>query len=142
MNQTVVLDTGPLGKIAHPRRNPEVTAWFDHLLDAGFTVILPEIADYEVRRELLLAGLTRSVGRLDALREVITYAPITTRAMMRAAELWAMARKQGQPTSDPKALDGDVILAAQAEEAGGIVATDNVRHLSRFVDAREWRDIS
>jgi hypothetical protein len=34
-----------------------------------------------------------------------------------------------------------VILAAQAEEAGGIVATDNVRHLSRFVDAREWRDI-
>jgi len=47
---------------------------------------------------------------------------------------------------DNNALDGDVILAAQARmiEREGyevIVATMNVRHLSRFVMAREWRDI-
>jgi predicted nucleic acid-binding protein len=138
----VVLDTGPLGKIAHPRRNPEVTAWFDHLLAAGFVVILPEIGDYEVRRELLLAGLSRSVQRLDGLKQVITYSPLTTETMLRATELWAGARRSGQPTADPKALDGDVILAAQAELIGGIVATDNVRHLARYVDAREWREIS
>ena len=112
MIRQIVLDTGPLGKIAHPRRNPEVTAWFDHLLAAGYRVILPEIADYEVRRELLLAGLTRSVQRLDRLKQVITYAPLTTDIMLRAAELWAAARRGGQPTADPKALDGDVILAA------------------------------
>jgi len=47
----------------------------------------------------------------------------------------------------PKSLDGDVILAAQAkiEELNGnqvIVATTNVKHLSLFVDAREWQMIN
>lgn len=142
MLRRLLLDTGPLGRIAHPRRNPEVTAWLDHLLASGWIVILPEIADYEVRRELLLAGLSRSVRRLDGLKQVMSYQPLTTQAMSRAAELWAMARRSGQPMADRHALDGDVILAAQAEEAGGIVATDNVRHLARFVDARVWQEIS
>ena len=96
MDKTIVLDTGPLGKIAHPRRNREITAWFDHLLASGFTIILPEIADYEVRREFLLADLVHSVQRLDRLKQVITYAPLTTATMLRAAELWASVRKRGQ----------------------------------------------
>jgi predicted nucleic acid-binding protein len=58
--------------------------------------------------------------------------------MRRAAELWADVRRRGQPTADPRSLDADVILSAQAEGVGGIVATENVSHLSRFVDAREW----
>lgn len=45
------------------------------------------------------------------------------------------------PTADPKDLDGDVILAAQALESGGIVATDNVGHLGRYVTAKNWRDV-
>ncbi|MFY9825596.1 MAG: hypothetical protein WAM82_29755 [Thermoanaerobaculia bacterium] len=32
-------------------------------------------------------------------------------------------------------------LSAQALEVDGIVATDNVGHLARFVTARTWRDI-
>jgi len=35
----------------------------------------------------------------------------------------------------PKALDADVILAAQALQIGGFVATENVGHLSLFVEA-------
>jgi len=50
------------------------------------------------------------------------------------------------PTADPKELDGDVILAAQAllvseSGEGVVIATTNVGHLSGFVDDRHWRDI-
>ncbi len=46
-----------------------------------------------------------------------------------------------------EALDGDCILAAQALMAAGptdtvTVATDNVAHLSRFVDAQLWETIT
>lgn len=142
MTSAVMLDSGPLGRIAHPRPNRETTEWIEHLLDSGVAVILPEIADYEVRRNLLLEGLNESVVRLDRLKEVLIYQPLTTDVMLRAAEMWADARRSGLPTADSKELDGDVILAAQAEQAGAIVATENVGHLSRFVDARSWRDVS
>jgi predicted nucleic acid-binding protein len=105
-------------------------------------VIHPEITDYEVRRSLLLNNLPRSVQRLDALKARLLYLPLTTRAMLQAAEFWAEARKVGKPTADPKELDCDVLLAAQAQEAGGIVATENVGHIARFVAARHWRDIT
>ena len=73
--------------------------------------------------------------------------PITTATMLLAAQFWAEIRNTGKPTADPKSLDGDVILAAQAkiEELNGnqvIVATTNVKHLSLFVDAREWQMIN
>lgn len=145
----VLLDSGPLGLVSHPgaeRRNAEVVVWVRDLLAAGVSVEIPEIADYEVRRELLRAGRQRGVRRLDELKETIGYRPLTTRAMLTAAGLWAAARQQGRPTAPDLALDADVILAAQATEAeyGGqvvAVATTNPRHLSRFVDARIWREI-
>ena len=67
--------------------------------------------------------------------------------MARAAELSAQARNEGHATADDSALDCDVILAAQAllvAEDGFevIVATRNVHHLGRFVDAREWETIT
>jgi predicted nucleic acid-binding protein len=59
--------------------------------------------------------------------------------MLKAAELWADARRSGHPTADPKELDCDVIIAAQALESGAVVATENVGHLSRFVTSSDWR---
>ncbi|MEO1145783.1 MAG: nucleic acid-binding protein [Cyanobacteria bacterium J06638_22] len=107
---------------------------------------VPEISDYEVRRELLRAGLLRSLRRLDSLKRTLDYIPIQTDTMLLAAELWAEARKTGQPTADAKALDGDVILSAQArllrsEGVDVLVATTNVAHLARFITAANWQSI-
>lgn len=81
-------------------------------------MIVPEIADHEVRRELLRAKRTKGVKRLDELKSRIGYLTITTDAMLRAAEFWAQARQMGYPTADDKALDADVILAAQSRAFG------------------------
>jgi hypothetical protein len=50
------------------------------------------------------------------------------------------------PTADPKELDCDVLIAAQALTIGVpsselVVATTNVGHLSRFVTADLWVNI-
>ncbi len=98
----IVLDTGPLGKISHPRPNREIANWLERLLREGAIIYIPEIADYEVRRELIRAGLQESVNRLDRLKSVLNYLPINTDVMLKAAQLWAQARNRGTPTADPK----------------------------------------
>ena len=66
--------------------------------------------------------------------------------MLKAAEFWARARQLGKPTASNLRLDADAILVAQADLliADGedvVIATDNVRHLSLFVPAENWRSI-
>jgi predicted nucleic acid-binding protein len=93
--------------------------WLQSMLTQGVVVAIPEIIDYEVRRELIRANRLASIRQLDQLLDLALYLPITTEAMRRSARLWAVARQTGQPTAHPQALDGDVILAAQTIEAFG-----------------------
>lgn len=149
MTRIVLLDTGPLGLVTHPKATPETekaARWLRGLLSDGVDVRIPELADYELRRELLRARKTRSVIVLDRYKATLGYVPITTDAMLLAAELWATVRQQGKTTAPDPALDGDVILAGQAAVLGMggddvVVATTNVRHLSYFVPAQEWEDV-
>lgn len=145
----VLLDAGPLGLVTHPRATPEnqlCKQWLTALLARNVRVLVPEIADYEVRRELLRAGRTKGIARLDQLKSLTGYVPLTTEAMLQAAEFWAQARRQGQPTAADASLDADVILAAQAETLDApneavIVATTNVGHLGRYTRAQRWQEI-
>jgi predicted nucleic acid-binding protein len=149
--RVVVLDAGPLGLASKPRGKPDgdaCRAWLRTLDAAGVRLVVPEIADYEVRRELLRSGATAGIARLDRLASGLEYDPITTPAMRRAAELWALVRQAGTPTADPRALDADCILAAQASLLGGpgdtvTIATENLGHLSRFpgVSAALWPSV-
>ncbi|HVA48527.1 MAG TPA: PIN domain-containing protein [Pirellulales bacterium] len=144
MVEVVLLDAGPLGLVSHPRPSMEAAAWLAQLVVAGIEVLVPEIADYEVRRELLRANRTRGIERLNEMKDELGYLPITTEAMLRAAELWAEARRHGRPTAGNESLDADVILAAQAEMIRGrevLVASTNPKHIKRFVPAEDWRDI-
>lgn len=72
----LLIDTGVLGQICHPRRHEEVRAWFRRV----------------VRQHVLLT------------RELL-YAPITTAMWRRAAALWASARSAGVVTAHEAALE-------------------------------------
>lgn len=87
-----------------------------------------------------------SIQNLDKLREVVSFLPITSELLKKAAELWASARRQGIPTADNKSLDIDIIICSHwqmlQEEFPGryvVIATTNVKHLSRFTEAKTWQ---
>jgi len=149
MSKLILLDTGPLGIISNPSQSQTVLTcrtWAQQQQQQGHLIVVPEIADYEVRRELLRADKLSGIERLDLIKTTFAYLPITTAVMLKAAQFWAQARKAGKPTADSAALDGDVILAAQAavlidEGADVLIATSNPRHLSLFVPAAEWQSI-
>jgi predicted nucleic acid-binding protein len=148
----VFLDSGPLGILANPTATPSALAcnqWANDLLASNARIIVPAIADYEVRRELIRAGKVAALRRLDFIRASLEFDPITQAAFDRAAELWAFVRTGGRPTAAPEALDGDCILAAQILLAVGIgdvatIATKNSGHLSYFlgIDAQLWEMIT
>ena len=151
MSLTVFLDTGPLGVLTNPKRPPETVAalnWAVKMMLAGHRLVAPAIADYEVRRELERAGKTSSLAALDAWNNSYPdrYLPLSDSALRLGSKLWARARNAGTATADPKELDGDVLIAAQALDTGLplsdiIIATGNVGHLSQFVPADLWTNI-
>ena len=145
------MDASPLSVVTNPKAtdlNEDCRRRLAGVLDGGTLVVIPEIADYEVRRELLRGNKSAGLRRLDALKNDPTflYLPLTTAVMLQAAAFWATARQRGTPTSDNKELDCDVILAAQAHlfRRGNdrlVVATSNPSHLRQFVTAEQWQDI-
>ena len=95
VSQVVLLDAWPLGIATNPRRSRQsaaCTQWLQALVTHGTRVIVPEIADYEVRRDLLSANKVSGLTRLDALARLLEYLPLTT-----AAVFWAQVCQQGQP---------------------------------------------
>jgi predicted nucleic acid-binding protein len=148
VSRVVLLDAGPLGLATNPRRSAQSVAcarWVQSLTAAGVRLIVPEIADYEIRRELLRAKKVKGLAQLDALARLLEYLPLTTAAMRRAAVFWAQARQQGQPTASDNTIDGDMILAGHATALGVpnvVIAATNVGHLSRFVPADLWPNIT
>ncbi len=136
MGRAILLDTHPLSQVTHPKINPKVQQWLRSLGKIETVIRVPEIADYELRRELLRKGKQKSIDRLNKLSQ-ICFIPLTPETMRKAAELWAWVRNQGKPTARNESLDGDVILAAQAilqlkSFDQVIVITTNLKHISRF----------
>ena len=136
MGRAILLDTHPLSQVTHPKVDPKVQQWLKSLQKTETVIRVPEIADYELRRELLRKGKQKSINRLNKLSQDCLI-PLTPETMRKAAELWAWVRNQGKPTASNDSLDGDVILAAQAilqlkSFDQVIVITTNLKHISRF----------
>ena len=146
----VFLDAGPLGLLTNPRgrsKPDQCRQWVNDLAAAGVRVFVPEIADYEVRRKLIHIGATAGVRRLDQVKATLDYAPSHDRRHAAGRRAVGDGAKRRVADGSTRALDGDCILAAQALRAVGAfdtvtVATDNVAHLSRVVDAQLWETIT
>ena len=102
MSMIFLLDAGPLGMITNPKSSPENEAcknWLACLAYNGVEVVIPEIADYEVRRELL-----------------------------RAAEFWAAARRMGRQSADDSSLDADMISCSPGRNSRSRWCRNSNRH--------------
>jgi hypothetical protein len=152
----VFIDSSVLGILANPNRVGEVRdcrEWLYRLLAKGVYVCSSQICDFEVRRSMILESQIKPsvnhIPNLDRLQEIISFLPITSELLKKASVLWATARSQGIPTADNKSLDIDMIICSHwqmlQEEFPGryvAIATTNVKHLSRFTEAKIWRNIS
>jgi predicted nucleic acid-binding protein len=134
----LLLDTSVLGRICHPRKHLDVRAWFLRAL-VDHEMLLSEVADYELRRELLRLDSKRSIHRLDELTREIQYVPMTTATWRSAAKLWAEQRRAGRPTGD--GLDADLLIATQAREEAAAVITLNEKHFVGLVDVYSWTTV-
>lgn len=152
MARLILLDAGVIGLLCSSPALPSVQAcgeWLVRQGRAGVQVRICDLSDFEVRRELLRIGATAKISRLDQFGETLGTVAVNAPAWLRAAEFWALVRRAGMPTADPKALDGDVVLAGVAATLGEpgdevVIATDNVKHFGRFpgIDARPWGAIT
>jgi predicted nucleic acid-binding protein len=71
LSRAILLDTNILGYITNPKSSStivkECQQWFRRLLELGEIFILPEISDYELRRELIRGNKEKALDRLDDL---------------------------------------------------------------------------
>lgn len=157
----VIIETGVLGLLCNPKseQGSEVQKcldWFYTLPMQGKIALSLDICEYELRRNFIQECLNgnniskQSISILDELRtnKVIDFLPLTRDVLVSAARVWADLRIHGQPTANDAHLDIDCIIGAHyqllKEEKPGqsiTVATTNVKHISRFANAKEWHEI-
>jgi predicted nucleic acid-binding protein len=151
MKEIVLLDSGPLSKYSNPKsgkNNDLCKQRVNDLLAKGVEVKVPEVADYELRRQLklnkLLTQNTKGLERLDAVIRALGLVTLTSRAIDMATDLWAAVRKK-QGKSD-EGIDADVLIAAQAileaEHGDSVkVATTNKKHFDGIVPFLDWTNL-
>ncbi|MGK7929451.1 MAG: type II toxin-antitoxin system VapC family toxin [Spirulina sp.] len=152
----VFLDTNILGKLSNPNQLQEALecqSWCERLLARGVYFVSSELCFYELQRSLILAvkagGTSKGIEKLKLLGNFIDFLDVDRNVAELAAEIWAEARLQGQPTADEKNIDIDMIIVAHwrllTESFPGryvVISTTNMRHLQLFAEAEEWQNIT
>jgi predicted nucleic acid-binding protein len=151
----ILLDSGVIVTICNPNASPlrqQLDNWLFGSMARGAYIVSSTICDFEVRRSLRLTELEGSeitgIPNLDSLNNTIDFIPVDLEIARLAADLWALARQKGIPTAANEKLDADLIICATCKSLElrnpgrkVIVATTNVKHLSRFVLAATWQEI-
>jgi tRNA(fMet)-specific endonuclease VapC len=130
-----LLDTDILSEVLK-RKDPQVLATARQYLGQYQRLAFSAITVYEIIRGMRanqatrqLASFLRTIGTSDVL-------PVSMPVLLRAADLWAEARKGGHPRDD-----ADLIIAATALEARRVLVTGNTSHYSWIAGLRldDWR---
>lgn len=152
---TVYLDTGVVLLLLSPgKRHKEVNQqcvnWYLALLDRGHDIFIPDVVYHEAERGYLITRRKHPhTKKLQALKALVSTGgarrlSITSRAIDHASILWAYLRLNGIKVSE-NSFDADVMIAAQIRQHRvrdhQVIATTNVRHLERMVNASSWQDI-
>ncbi len=154
----IFLDSNVLGLLCNVNgfsEGVDCRRWFNHSYNRGASFFTSDICVYEVRRGLLKAsiGLDQPVPGLSALNDVRTegfleFSIVSTEVLDLAAEIWAEAAADGRTTRDDKNIDVDIIISAHYQVLVDtypgqkvIVATKNLKHIARFCEGANWRDI-
>ena len=144
----IFLDAGLIGLSSVDPNNPTTAAFTRWVRNKqlGAEVCVTSLTRYEARRDLIRAGLTTKLARLDQFCQTLKPLPVSDEAWGVATDFWAIVRRRGLNTAPPQALDADAILAGVAATCGRsgdsvILATTNIRHLGWFpgIDARLWQ---
>lgn len=156
----VILDSNIVGLLANVNvafeEGQQCNRWFTKLSIRGVRFVTSDICDYEVRRGLMSSfvrsgKLAPGISMLNSLKAdgFLEFLPVSSQVFELAASLWAKAANEGLRTRDDKNIDIDIIISAQykvlEDEFSGqevVVATTNLKHLSRFCVAARWQDIN
>jgi hypothetical protein len=154
----VFLDSNILGLLCNTSDLHEAVDcidWFNTQWTRGISFMTSDLCLYEVRRGLLKAsiGLAKPVPGLLTLENIrsdgyLEFLPVSTGVLDLAAEIWAEAAADGRTTRGDKNIDVDIIISAHyqllVDTYPGqqvIVATKNLKHISRFCQAASWQEI-
>jgi len=131
-----MLDTDILSEVMRGR-NPIMQERALAYLTEYQRLSLSLITRYEILRGLKAKHATRQILAFDELCYASNVLPLTDPAIVRAAEIYANLRQQGQLISD-----ADILIAATALTYGLALVTGNAAHFARVGGLRieSWKE--
>lgn len=130
-----LLDTDTLSEVLKARNSATIDAARRYLAEHQ-RFAFSAITLHEIVRGMLAKRASRQLANFLNLAASSDVLPVEVPVLMRAADLWAVARDAGHPCAD-----ADLIIAATALEAGRVLVTGNFAHFSWINGLRldDWR---
>lgn len=130
-----LLDTDALSEILKGRNEHVGLLAVEYLRKHG-TYHFSLITRFEILRGLHAKEATTQLERFEILCEESIVFPLSDKAVVRAARIWADLRRQGTPIGQADLLIGSTALAE-----GRAVATRNTQHFRLIPDLEvlDWR---
>jgi predicted nucleic acid-binding protein len=118
------------------QRDARVVAQAAAYLEMNGQFAFSALSRYEIVRGLRDRDAAAQLRRFEEFCQHSVVFPITDEVLLRAADLWVVARRQGRPRGD-----ADLIIAATALEHGRTLVTGNTSHFDGIADlvVTDWR---